>query len=171
MDNFIEPEKILTFRRKSFDVSNVSVDRYEKAMAIWNKEVKRKDLTADSVNKMSEKVGLYLIRQDFSVLYFRMTFFKALKSYILRYLLTLRNIKKSNKAEYEAFQEWVLFVVTGKKKDLMEVQTTMMESSTKIVKNLMEQGYDLVQCQELLLTLLQDLAKDSKPLENIQPAS
>lgn len=166
MNKFIEDENILTFRKKSFDVSNVSYDRIQKASATWNKEVSREDMTTESINKMSEEVGLFLIRQDFSVLLFRMTFFRALKSYISRCLLTLRNIKKSNKAEYEAFQDWVLFQITGKKKDLLEVETSMMESSTKIIKSLMDQGYSLELCQESLLTLLQDVLKDSKPLVN-----
>jgi len=166
MNKFIEPESILTFRKKSFDVSNISVDRIEKAEIIWNKEVLRDGFTTESINKMSENVGLYLIRQDFSVLLFRMTFMKALKSYISRYLLTLRNIKKSNKAEYEEFQAWVLFVMTGKKKDLLEVETSMMESSTKIMKSLMDQGYDLELCQDALLTFLKGQEKPLKPLEN-----
>jgi len=166
MNKFIEDENILTFRKKSFDVSNVSVDRREKAEIIWNKEVSREDMTTQSVNKMSERVGLFLIRQDFSVLLFRMTFFKALKSYISRYLLTIRNIKKSNKAEYEAFQSWVLFTMTGKKKELLEVETSMMESASKIVLNLMDQGYSLELCQESLLTLLQDQGNHSNPSEN-----
>ena len=89
MNKFIEEENILTFRKKSFDVSNVSVERLEKAEIIWNREILRDGFTIKSVNKMSENVGLYLIRQDFSVLLFRMTFMKAVKSYISRYLLTI----------------------------------------------------------------------------------
>ena len=171
MNKFIEDENILTFRKKSFDVSNVSVDRIEKATIKWDKEVLRDGFTTQSVNNMSEEVGLYLIRQDFSVLLFRMTFTQALKSYISRYLLTIRNIKKSNKAEYEAFQSWVLFTMTGKKKELLEVETSMMESASKIVLNLMDQGYSLELCQESLLTLLQDQGNHSNPSENTQVES
>lgn len=171
MNSFIEKEKILTFRKKSFDVSNVSVERIEKMTPVWDKEVSRKDFTNTSINKMSEKVGLYLIRQDLSTLMFRMTFWEAIKTYILRYLLTVKNIRKSNKAEYEEFQSWVLFTMTGKKKDLLEVETNMMESSSQIVKNLMDQGYSLELCQESLLILLKDLTKRGETSESIQAQS
>ena len=153
MNSHIEKEKILTFGKKSIDVSNVSYGRIVKASTIWNKTISKEEVTAEEINRMSEEVGIYLIRQDFNVLRFRFTLSKAIKEYVKRLFLTAKHINKSNKEEYEEFQDWVYFILTGKKKDLLEAQEDMIGDMATLYRRLKKQGISLDQCLELLQTL------------------
>jgi hypothetical protein len=159
MNSHIEKENILTFGRRSIDVSNVSYGRIVKASTMWNNTIQEENITAEQVNKMSEKVGLYLIRQDFNVLLFRFTFIKSVKEYVKRLFLTVKHINKSNKEEYECFQDWVYFMLTGKKKDHLEAQKDIMGDMAIMYQKLKSQGVSLDQCLELLQTLAPEQVK------------
>lgn len=160
MDSHIEKEKLLTFGKKQIDVSNVSYGRVDKASRIWNKVVQKEDVTVDEINKMSESVGLYLIRQDFDVLLMRFTFFTAIKEYIKRSLLTSKVIRKSNKQEYEEFQDWVYFTLTGKKKEMLQTQADIMDQTVEFYQQMEKQGIKPSECLKLLQTLVVEQAKD-----------
>jgi len=164
MNSFIEKENILTFGNKSIDVSNVSYHRIEKSIETWNKAISKEGFTEKEINDMCEKVGLYLIRQDFSVLRLRLSFIESVKNYVKRNLLTVNHIKKSNKAEYDTFQDWVYFSLTGNKKKDLETDASMMETTRKIYREMEAQGITQEQCSTLLLTLLQDQVKELKIL-------
>jgi len=164
MNSLIEEENILTFGNKSIDVSNVSYYRSERSIDTWNKVISKEGFTELEVNEMCEKVGLYMIRQDFSVLRLRMTFIESVKNYVKRYLLTIKHIKKSNKEEYNIFQDWVYFSLTGNKKKDLETDVSMMETTRKIYREMEAQGINQDQCATLLLTLLKDQMNDLKNL-------
>lgn len=165
MNSFIEKENILTFGKKSIDVSNVAYGRIEKSIDIWNKAISKEGFTEKEINNMCERVGLYMIRQDFSVLRLRMSYLNAVKNYIKRYALTIRHLKKSNKAEYEVFQDWVYFTLTGDKKKDLETDVSMIATTRKIYQQMESQGISQEQCSALLLTLLQDQVKELKSLK------
>ncbi|MCP4988496.1 MAG: hypothetical protein GY928_21330 [Colwellia sp.] len=160
MDSFIEEEKILTFGNKSFDISNVAYGRIEYAIKEWNKALNIEGFTESDINNMCERVGLYMIRQDFDVLRLRLSFFDSVKSFIKRYMLTIKHIKKSNKQEYEEFQDWVYFTLTGNKKKDLETDTAIMETARKIYRDMEKQGINQEQCSELLQTLLAEQVKE-----------
>ena len=158
MDKIIEDQELLTIGKKTFDVSNVSLDRKEKAMIIFNNTIENMKENFDILkfNRMVDKQGVFLIRQNFSVLTRRMSFFKALKSYISRCLLTVKYIRNCNAKEYDEWQGWVYFKITGKKKEDLQVQDEMMQIAMNFYKEAKKKGLNLEQSQELLLILLQE---------------
>ena len=167
MDNHNEEAKYLNFGKLSIDVSNVAYGRIVKASKIWNETINKEDLQADEINEMTERVGLYLIRQEFIVLYRRYTLVKSIKEYIKRALLTVKIINRSTKAEYEEFQDWVYFTLTGKKKVSLETKNGILEIIENQINEITEQtNLNQEQCLELLQTLLRE---QLKPLtESIQ---
>ena len=171
MNSFIEEEKILTFGKKSIDVSNVSYGRIEYASKVWNETLAKEGFTEKDINNMCERVGLYMIRQDFDVLRLRLPFLKAVKSFIKRYKLSIKHIKKSNKKEYEEFQGWVYFTLTGDKKKDLETDLKILKTARKVYTGMEKKGLNPEQCSELLQTLLVDQAKELKSYTKDHPQS
>jgi hypothetical protein len=181
MNGHNEPFKYLWLGKKKLDVSNVSQGRTDIATEKWNKTIseeytlstkemepfhKIKDPVEKAkaviqeqtiiknkiTKKMIEDVGLYLMRQDFVVLNRRYSFIKACIEYIKRYLLSVRLFKTLNKTQYEAFEDWISELLTGKKKSDIELQKGVLDLLMEMVKDLEERTN---QDQETCLKLLQ----------------
>ena len=186
MDSHLEKPFYLTFGKTSIDVSNVPYGREKIVARQWNElrvkplnirernsgesredyqeyVSKQKVLKIKEFDRMVDKVGLYLIRQPLSVLLFRYTFFKAVKSYIQRMFLTIRKIEKSNHAQYDAFQDWIYETITGEKKKRLETKATVIDQIVNIYGE-MESKYDISpeECRELLQTLVVGLRHQLK---------
>jgi len=161
MSKLIDDTEILKIGKKSFDVSNISAKRKIISKIAYSDTVKEmgKNEEYDMIllDDLIIHYGLYMIRQDFMVLARRMPFFKAVKSYIKRYLLSIRYIYSlDEKTGYSEFFDWAYFQVTGlKKKDLIEedqIQTLLKianQEIRKVAKTPEEQ-------RTLLRTLLQE---------------
>ena len=174
MDKIIEEQELLTIGKKTFDVSNVSYYRKQISRRIWDnmvKELKENDnYDVELFNDVCDKQGLFLIRQDFSVLRNRMSFFKAGIDYINRYLLTLKYIKKSTEKEYNEFQEWAYFNITGTKKKELETIGIMQKMEMKAVEELQKVYPDPEQLMAVYSTYLQELVvniQKSVPFQKI----
>lgn len=170
MNSHIEKENILTFGKKSIDVSNVSYGRIVKASTVWNKAVQDENITPEKINKMCDTVGLYLIRQDFSVLRLRFTFLTAIKEYIKRLFLNRYHINKSIKTEYDEFQDWVYFQLTGKKKENLKTEADLMEQTISFYQAMEKKGIKPDKCLELLQTLVLEQASELKTSTNSRKA-
>lgn len=177
-----EPFEYLWLGKKKIDVSNVSQGRIDISSEIWNKTVLADYILTDKEMKpfknikdptekalavineqtriknritkdMIERQGLYLIRQDFIVLKRRYSFVKACLEYIKRYLLRVKIFKTLNKKQYEAFEDWISIILTGKKKEDMERRKGILDLLDEMVQEL-EKKTNLNQekCLELLQT-------------------
>jgi len=162
MNDHNEKENILTFGKIKVDVSNVPYGRIVIASKIWNKTIQKENTTSEQINEMTEKVGCYLIRQPLEILSRRYSLIDSVKEYIKRLLITPGYINKSNKEEYEEFQGWVYFALTGKKKENLETDSEIMKFSRKIYKEMEAQNISQEQCLELLQTLVVEQAKELK---------
>ena len=174
MNKIIEDEELLIIGNFTIDVSNVPMYKKKISRRVWDKAVKEmgSDMNYDLIifDDIVDVYGLYMIRQDFYILKRRMTLLKAVWSYIKRYLLSLRYIKKLNETEYNKFQEWAYFNITGtKKKDVKAInQIQKLElKAIEAIKNL-DLSPDLL--QELLLTFLQETAGAMNTLAPTQKA-
>ncbi len=153
MNSHNEEKKFLTFGKKKIDVSNIAYGRIVRAAEVWNETVKKEGVSVKRIQSMIETVGLYLIRQEFRVLHLRYSFFRSIIEYIKRLLLTKRHIRRSNKAEYEEFENWIYFNITGKKKESLERQKGILDLIEEMVVGLEKKtNLDLERCLELLQT-------------------
>lgn len=160
MDKIIEDAEYLTIGRFKIDVSNVSIYRKKIARTEWNNS--RDEMSSNDGNSLIvfdsiiDTYGLYMIRQDFAVLRRRMSFIEALKSYIKRYLLSVRYIRKSNEEEYNAFQEWAYFQITGAKKKDLEKINQIQKIELAMLKEMENLNLEPEQLTALLRTFLQE---------------
>ena len=162
MSKLIDDTEYLTIGRFTFDVSNVSVYRKQIARRAYNEAIKEMEGNADYdlflLENIIDTYGLYMIRQDLSILKRRMPLFKAIKTFILRYLLTIKYIRKSNETEYELFSEWAYFNITGlKKKDLKQINQ-IQEMEKMALEEINKISTDPEQQRILLQTFLQETA-------------
>lgn len=183
MDSHIEKAEYLTFGKTKIDVSNIPYNRIIKASRIWNEirefslnirpktedetktqydtyVLKEKVKRAKQFDKKIDSIGLYLIRQPLNILSCRFTLLDSIKSFIQRYSMTVRKVKRSNKTQYEAFQEWIYFTLTGEKKKHLEAKETVIDQVANMYEE-MENLYGISPdvCKGLLQTLLADQAK------------
>ena len=162
MSKLIDETEILNIGKKSFDVSNVSVKRKQISRRAYRDLAKQMGENPEQdiieLDDLVVTYGLYMVRQNISVLLKRMPLFKALKSYIRRYILSIRYINNLNEDEYNVFYEWAYFQITGlKKKDLEE--TDQIQTLLKIANKEIRKVAETPEQQRILLqTLVQDSA-------------
>jgi len=161
MSKLIDDTEKLKIGKKSFDVSNVSIKRKQISRIAYKDTVKEmgenQEYDMIVLDDLIIQYGLYMVRQNFSVLARRMPFFKAVISYIKRYLLSIRYLYNLNEDDYNIFFDWAYFQCTGlKKKDLIEedqIQTLLKEANQEIRK--------VAKTPEQQRTLLQTLLQES----------
>lgn len=165
--NHIEEEYKLQIGRKTFDVSNVPVYKTLRGLDKYNKGVERLqsgEIDAVGFNRICDEIGIDLLRNDYESLRLRFNPFKSLLEKIKRYTVSLKHIYKLNKENYEEWQGWVYFALTGKKKESLEEQKDMTEVASQMFRLAKsEMNLNPEQCLELLMTSLRDQTKE---LEN-----
>lgn len=162
MSKFIDDPEYLTIGKYTFDVSNVSVYRKQIARRAYNEAIKEmqgsKEYDMFLLENIIDTYGLFMIRQDLSILKRRIPLIKAIKSYIKRYMLTIKYIRKSNEKEYELFSEWAYFNITGlKKKDLTQINQ-IQEMEKMALEEIQKISTNPEQQRILLQTFLQETA-------------
>lgn len=163
MNSHIEPELILTLGNKIIDVSNVSVGKKNKHISEWDKEMTREDKTVFTINEMVSRVGVDLIKQEYSVLRLRMGFFKAITEIIKRSFINKKLIDRCNKEEFEEFQGWVYEQMTGNKKKDLETDLEIMKLTRNIYQKISkDMNLSPEQCSELLMMSVKDQMNDLK---------
>ena len=174
MDKIIEDKEDLTIGKYTVDVSNISMYRKKIARLAWDNAVKdmngNKDYDLTIFDNIVDVYGLYMIRQDLFVLKRRMPLFKALLSYIKRYLITLRYIRKTNETEYNKFQEWAYFNITGVKKKELEAINQIQKMELLAIKEMEKLNLNPEQLMPLLQTFLQETAGNMNILAPLQKA-
>ena len=162
MDKFIEDKEILKIGRFKIDASNVPMYRKKISRRAWDEAVKKmnngEEFNAEMFDEIQEKYGLYMLRQDFSVLKRRMSFVKALWSYTKRYLVSIKYIKKLNEKEYDNFIEWAYFNITGTKKKDLETVDQIQKIEKQMLEEMKKLNLDPDTLVELLLTFLRETA-------------
>ena len=163
MSKLIDEAEYLTIGRFTFDVSNVSMIRKIVArrahdeLALRYDEEKIVEQT-EEMQKLIEKYGLYMIRQKLSMLRRRLTLKDAIKSYIQRYLLTRRYIYDQTEPEYQAFEEWAYFNITGRKKKDQILVKQIQEMEKMALEEINKISTDPEKQRILLQTFLQETA-------------
>lgn len=171
MDKIIEEKEYLKLGKHTIDVSNIPVGRKKIVRELWNDTIKEyqeelkktEDIEAITViyNKritdIYERQGLYLIRQPFIVLSRRYGFFKTILEIIKRRLLTVKFLNRLDEKDYDAFQEWVHFTITGSKKKDLEIQESLMLAQNKMMEVSEKMNISPDQLTALLLTLLDQM--------------
>lgn len=166
MDKIIEPTELLTIGKYTIDVSNVPMYKKNISRRAWDEAVKDmgedKEYDLTIFDHMIDIYGLYMIRQDFFILKRRMTFIKALKSYIKRYLISVRYIRKTNETEYNKFQEWAYFNITGTKKKELEKINQIQKMELTMLEEMENLNLKPGQLAELLQTFLRETVGATK---------
>ena len=162
MNGFIEDKELLTIGNITVDVSNVPYYKKRISRRVWDEAVKDmgndKDYDIIIFDDIVDTYGLYMLRQDFAVLKRRMSFIKAVWSYIKRYLITIRYIRKTNETEYNKFQEWAFFNITGTKKKELESVNQIQKMELVMIKEMEKLNLSQDQLTELLRTFLRETA-------------
>ena len=170
MDKLIEDQELLTIGKKTFDVSNVAVGRKKIARRVWDamvvdytreiSEAREEDKQAIEkayaiiVSDLYDSLGLYLIRQQGIVLERRFSFMGSIIDFIRRYLLTIKYINKSNEDEYNKFQEWAHFNITGTKKKDLETDNLIIKMERAAVEELQKVYPDQGQLMDVYRTFV-----------------
>lgn len=170
MDKLIEDRELLKIGKKTFDVSNVSIGRKKIARRVWDnmvsdytkeiseaKEEDKKEIEkaySIIVSDLYDSLGLYLIRQQRIVLDRRFSFIKSRIDFIRRYLLTIKYINKSNEDEYNAFQEWAHFNITGTKKKDLETDNLIIKMERAAIEELQRVYPDPEQLMDVYRTFV-----------------
>lgn len=164
-----EKEKILTFGKIKVNVADVSHSREQKAVKMWNELLKlglKKTLTETYYNKMVNKIGAYLIRQDFSILMRRHSLAGAVRQYIKRLMITPFWINKAIKEDYTAFHDWVSVTITGKTIDELQKKKKMQEFTMEMYETITLMGYT----PETLINALEISQAETAGKSNISKA-
>jgi hypothetical protein len=133
-------------------------DDYERATAAIYIKTKNKN---KQIKAMIEKVGLYLMRQDFIVLNRRYPFVKSCIEYIKRYLLSVRLFKTLTTDQYKEFEDWISIILTGKKKEDHERRKGILDLLEEMVKSLERKTrLNHEKCLELLQTSVEAIAEE-----------
>ena len=153
MNSHNEKEEILILGKKKIDVSNIPYGRIEIASNVWNKTISKEGVTSKETRVMINSVGRYLIRQPFIVLLRRFSFWQSIQEYLKRLFITNKTLKLATKSQFEEFDSWVSYTMTGKKKEDLQRQEGILELLNTMVKEL-EAKTNLSQekCLELLRT-------------------
>lgn len=185
MDKLIEDAEILKVGRKSFDVSNISVHKKKIARRIWNemtadyiKDLEDTGRIEETENKYSQIIsdlydtlGLFFIRQEFIVLKRKFSLLKAIYEYIRRLFITRKYLNRCNEEEYNNFQEWVHFTITGTKKKDLQVTEKMQQIQIMMVEKAERMGISLDQLTESLATLLDGMVGSMNTSAHFQKQS
>jgi len=162
MNKFTEDKETLIIGRFTIDVSNVSIYRKKISRKAWDEAVKEmgqnKDFDLDTFDNIIDVYGLYMIRQDLSILKRRMPILKAIGSFIKRYLLTVKHIRKSNEKEYEQFQEWAYFNITGTKKKELKAINQIQKIELEMIAEMEKLNLSPDTLTKLLQTFLAETA-------------
>jgi len=174
MDKIIEDKELITIGKFSLDVSNVSIYRKKISRLAWDQAVKdmngNKDYDLTIFDNIVDVYGLYMIRQDLLVLKRRMPLLKAIWSFIARYFVTLKYIRKTNETEYNKFQEWAYFNITGTKKKELEAINQIQKMELAAIKEMENLNLDPEQLVPLLRTFLQETAGNMNTSAPLQKA-
>lgn len=162
MNNFIEEKELLTIGGYTIDVSNIPIYKKKIARKVWDEAVKEmgdnKEYDLIIFDNIMDTYGLYMIRQDFSIIKRRMPFLKALWSFFKRYLITLKYIQKSNETEYNKFQEWAYYNITGTKKKELKAVDKIQKIELEMIEEMEKLNLDPSTLTKLLQTFLVETA-------------
>ena len=174
MDKIIEDKELISIGAFTFDVSNISMYRKKIARIAWDNAVKEMDGNKDYdlaiFDNIVDVYGLYMIRQDLLVLKRRMPLLKAIISYIKRYMLTLKYIRKTNETEYNKFQEWAYFNITGTKKKELEAINQIQKLELMAIEEMEKLNLKPEQLMPLLQTFLAETAGNMNTSVPLQKA-
>lgn len=164
--NHIEKEYYLELGRKKVDVSNVSTGKSLKALELYNEAVTKysnKETTLEECMKTINIIGVSLIKHNYDSLRIRFNPIESIIEIIKRKFITIKDIYNLNKEQYEEFQAWAYFAITGEKKKDLEAKaeiTTMTMKMYQRAKDELNLSPD--ECLESLMTLLRDQTKQLK---------
>ena len=166
MNKHTEVEDIMTFGNKSFDVSNVAVGKSLQGLEDFNKGVKKlqnDEITSTEFTFIVSEIGVELLKHDYKTLRIRMNPFKAIIQVIKRHFIDITYIYRLQKDDFQDFQDWVYFQITGDKKKDLEAQSDMMTITTKMYRQAKEElNLSPEECLASLMTLLRDQTKHLK---------
>ncbi|MCP4986044.1 MAG: hypothetical protein GY928_08230 [Colwellia sp.] len=182
MNDHNEKKEYINIGKRKIDISNIPYGKIAISMDLWNEKCREReqeiaqylednenekqsklekdlgDIKARQVvefQSLSDSIGLELIRQPLTVLCRRYFFIKAFFCFIGRYLITQKTISRLNKKQYEEFDEWVYFTMTGKKKEDLLRQKGLLDLLTEMEIELESKtNLNLEQCLTLLQTSL-----------------
>jgi hypothetical protein len=162
MSGFIEDKELLTIGNITIDVSNVPYYKKRISRRVWDGAVKDmgndKEYDLIIFDDIVDTYGLYMLRQDFAVLKRRMSFIKACWSYVKRSFLSIRYIRKTNETEYNKFQEWAFFNITGTKKKDLKAINQIQKMELLMIEEMEKLNLSQDQLTALLQTFLQETA-------------
>jgi len=166
----VEDEYIIEIGRKKLDVSNVAVKKSLRALDLYNENVvklQNEEITAQDFNRALDVIGLELVKHDYDALRIRFNPFRSVIEIIKRSLIKDKHIIAMSKENYEEWQSWVYFAITGDKKKDLETTADLMETTTKMYQRMQEElNLNPEQCSELLMTLLKDQVKELQTSTN-----
>jgi len=163
MNTHIEDVNLMTFGRKTFDVSNVAVKKTMAALEKFNKaviEVQNDRMTSEQFNFVMDNIGVDFIKHEYRTLRIRFNPLRSIIEVIKRYFFTIKDVQSLNKESYDMFHDWVYYQTTGRKKKDLEAKKEIMEITTDLYqKAKKELNLDPEKCSELLMTYLKDQTK------------
>lgn len=140
----------------------MSHGRIERAKAMWSKYFElddNKTRKASFYNRKANKIGSYLLSQDFYILRRELSFGMAFKEWFKRkFILSARYINRCLKSEYDEFHNFVSLTITGLSLEDIKKNNEMQNYTRKIYDLMAEQGVSPDQCVALLTTLLRGQA-------------
>lgn len=165
MNRHIEKEHLMTFGRKTFDVSNIAVKKTIDAVDKYNEAVRsiqKDEMDAKQFNDVIDDIGIEFIKHEYKTLRIRFNPFRSLFEMVKRHFFSIKDVKALNKENYEEFRDWVLYQTTGQKKKDLEAEADLMEMTIKLYSQAKEKlGLNQETCLELLMTYLKDQTKQS----------
>ena len=187
MNSHNEDKQILNLGRIKIDVSNVPYGKECVAMDQWNEKrreqiketedllIETEEMSTPEQNKrlgdlqaihvaefrlLSDSLGIELIRQPLFVLRRRYFILKAIWEYVRRYFITIKTISSMNKKDYDDYDEWVYFRLTGKKKEDLVRQKGLLDLLVEMELELEKKtNLNLEACLELLQTSVEGIAE------------
>ncbi|MCP4268662.1 MAG: hypothetical protein GY777_24290 [Candidatus Brocadiaceae bacterium] len=155
-------EKILTFGKHKINVTDTTHGRIEKAKKLWSYSFelnKKKIKNVGYYNKKANKIGSYLLNENFFILLRTLPFGMALKECFKRFfILNSWYINNSLKKEYDEFHNWISKTITGFSLDEIKKNNEMEQWAAEMYDHIMNLGYSKAQCQTLLTTFLLETA-------------
>ncbi len=184
MNDHNEKKEYINIGKRKIDISNIPYGKKSISMELWNEKCRERefeissylesnenekqskiekdlgDITARQIiefQSLSDNIGLELIRQPFSVLSRRYFFIKAIFNFLGRYLITTKTLSKLNTKQYEVFDEWVYFTMTGKKKEDLKREKVILDLQVNLLKKLEKKAnLSIEECEKLLQTYLKE---------------
>ncbi len=153
--------KELIFGKYKINVEDLSHDRIEKAKGKWERAFydDNKSRKKSHYNKKANKIGSYLINQDFFILKRTLSFTDACKEWFKRtIILNSWYLNKSLKKEYDVFHDFVTVTITGLTIGDLKKNSKIEKLGREMYRELEEMGYTDEQCLELFRTFAQEWA-------------